>query len=82
MPYFFAFLVALLGFFMVWKTEWFLQNFGRIDWAEEHLGTSGGTRLGYKLVGLIFIIGSVLSATGALGEIVLSLFGSLFGIQR
>jgi len=45
-----------VGFIFVWKTEWFLQNFGRIGFGEKYLGTSGGSRLMYKLIGLIIIV--------------------------
>jgi hypothetical protein len=32
-------IAAVIGFLMVWKTEWIVINFGRINWAEEHLGS-------------------------------------------
>ncbi|OGH78719.1 MAG: hypothetical protein A2983_04435 [Candidatus Magasanikbacteria bacterium RIFCSPLOWO2_01_FULL_40_15] len=66
---------------MVIKTEWFLENFGHSDWAEEKLG-GGGSRLMYKLIGLAGIILAILAVTGALGEITISIFGSLFGQPR
>lgn len=78
MKYFVALIVVLIGCAMVIKTEWFLENFGRSDWAEEKLG-GGGTRLMYKLLGLLAIVLAVLGVTGALGEIIISVFGSLFG---
>jgi len=49
--------------------------------AEEKLG-GGGTRLMYKGIGLIIIVLAVLGVTGALGEIILSIFGGLFGLPR
>ena len=78
MKYFVALIVVLIGCAMVIKTEWFLENFGRSDWAEEKLG-GGGTRLMYKLLGLLAIVLAVLGVTGAIGEIIISVFGSLFG---
>ncbi len=48
-------IVAFIGFVFVWKTQWFILNFGRIDWAEKHLGTEGGSRLAYKVLGTIVI---------------------------
>ena len=48
-------IVVAAGVFAVIKTEWLLENFGRIDWFDEKLGSEGGSRLGYKLVGLLFI---------------------------
>lgn len=49
-----------IGFIFVWKTEWFLNNFGRIGFAEEHLGTEGGSRLVYNLIGILMIIFGVM----------------------
>lgn len=53
-----------LGMTMVIKSEWFLRQLGRIDWAEEHLASSGGSRAAYKLLGLLFIFLSLLALTG------------------
>jgi len=76
MKYFFGILVIALGVFMVIRTEWFVENFGYSDWAEAKLG-GGGTRLMYKLIGIVFILGSVLAMTGAMGEIIVGIFGHL-----
>lgn len=54
---------AFIGFIFVWKTEWFLYNFGRIGFAEQHLGGEGGSRLVYKMLGTIIIIGAFLYMT-------------------
>lgn len=81
MKYFVALLTVLIGCTMVIKTEWWLENFGRSDWAEEKLG-GGGTRLMYKLLGLLGIILAILGVTGALGEIITSVFSNLFGGPR
>lgn len=59
-------------------TEWFYENFGTIDWAEEKLGSNGGTRLFYKLFGIGIIGISLLGISGALGGIVLGIFGGMF----
>lgn len=64
---------------MVIKSAWFVQNFGRSAWAEQHLG-SGGTHLMYKLLGILFIIGSLMVMTGMMGELIISIFGRLFGL--
>ena len=58
-------LITIPGAFMVIKTEWFLQNFGRISWFEKQFGTEGGSRLGYKLVGILFIFIGVVVMTGS-----------------
>jgi hypothetical protein len=54
----------VLGFLLVWKADWILENFGRVDWAEVKLATSGGTRMFWKLVGLAIILLSLLYYTG------------------
>lgn len=56
MRFVFGFIFILVGFVLVWKSEWFLNQFGRIPWAEEHLGSDGGTRLFYKLLGVVVIL--------------------------
>lgn len=81
MKYFIALLAIVIGAFLVIKTEWFIENFGASSWAEEHMGTSGGTRLLYKLIGLGMILISFLGITGLLGGIILSIFGPLFGVK-
>lgn len=53
------------GLFMVLKTEWLLENFGRISWFEEKLGSEGGSRLGYKLVGVVAITIGIIVMTGS-----------------
>lgn len=81
MSYFYGLLGIILGTFMVIKTEWLVQTFGTNAWAESHMGTSGGSRLMYKLIGIAIILISLLGATGQLGNIILSVLGPLFGIR-
>jgi len=57
-------LLIAIGGVLVIQTEWFLSNFGRITWFESKLGSEGGSRLGYKLVGLLFIFVGLLVLTG------------------
>ena len=78
MKYLVASLAIAVGAILVIKTEWFIQNFGTSSWAEEHMGTSGGTRLFYKLVGIVIIIIAFLGISGLLGDMVLGFFGKLF----
>ena len=55
--YIIGIIAALAGVGMVLKTEWLIQNIGSSAWAEAKMGTSGGSRMFYKLIGigLIFI---------------------------
>lgn len=71
------FLGIPVGAVFVLKTEWFVQNFGKVAWAEEHLGYEGGTRLFYKLLGLAIILISLFGFTGGVQSIVLSIFAPL-----
>jgi len=48
-------LLVIAGVVIVWKSEWIYREFGEVDWAEKHLGTEGGSRLFYKLIGLVVI---------------------------
>lgn len=63
---------VILGLFMVvggvlivMYTEWLINNFGRIAWFEEKLGTDGGSRLGYKLLGILAIFIGIIFMTGS-----------------
>jgi hypothetical protein len=44
--------VIFFGSLFVIKTEWFMENIGAIEWAEQKFATSGGSRLFYKLIGV------------------------------
>lgn len=67
-----------LGVIFVLKTEWFMQNIGPIDFFEEKLASSGGSRLGYKLVGLLLIFIGFLMMTGMIGGFMMGTIGRLF----
>lgn len=49
---------------MVTKANQFLVFFGRIEFFESRLSASGGSRLGYQLLGLILIFLGILTLTG------------------
>ncbi|EKD32831.1 MAG: hypothetical protein ACD_76C00139G0005 [uncultured bacterium] len=76
---FFGLLIAAIGFSMTWKTEWYLSIFGRVEWAERHLGVEGGTRLFYKLLGIVVVIIGVFLAANLLGDILIGTIGRFFG---
>ncbi len=56
-----------VGGFLTIKSESMLNAFGRIGFFEKYLGTEGGSRLGYKLVGLLIFFIGLLMATGMIG---------------
>jgi hypothetical protein len=70
-------LISAVGVIIVIKTEWLVQNFGRIEWFDKYLGTEGGTRLGYKFIGLIILFFGVLTLTGNFGAFFAWLMGPL-----
>lgn len=80
MKYFIGIAAIVVGILFVVKSEWLINNFGANEWAETHLGTSGGSRLMYKLIGIAMIIISVLIMTNLAQEIFLSVMGKTFGI--
>ncbi len=59
--------IIAFGFLIVAKSEWMLNNFGRIGWFDQHLGLEGGTRLGYKLIGVLIIFFGFLVMTNMFG---------------
>jgi len=80
---YFVIIIAIIaiGATLVIKTEWIYGFMGPIDWAEEHLGTEGGTRIFIKLLGIAIILGTFLWITGFMQNIVLAIFRPLTGLQ-
>ena len=57
-------IVLMLGGFLVtWKSEWLFLNFGTIAFFEKYLHSSGGGRLGYKLIGMLFMFAGIMAIT-------------------
>lgn len=73
-----ALLAAVAGFLMIIKTDDVIGFFGRVGWAERHLG-SGGSISFYKLLGVLLIVLAMLWVTGLLDNLLLAPFGVLFG---
>jgi uncharacterized membrane protein len=61
-------LVIALGIYVVMKTETVLKNFGTSSFFERNLGTDGGSRLGYKLLGLLLIFLGLVIMLGISGD--------------
>jgi hypothetical protein len=68
-------LILGVGVFFVLKTEVILDFFGSVDWAERHLG---GTRLFYKLLGIVFILLGLIVATNMWNSLLNATIGSIF----
>ena len=60
-------IIFAIGTMIVIKSESMLNAFGRIAFFERHLGVEGGSRLGYKLVGLLTIFIGALIMTNLIG---------------
>jgi len=60
-------IIIVIGALMVIKSEAMLNAFGRIEFFERQLGTEGGSRLGYKLIGLLAIFIGALIMTNLIG---------------
>lgn len=71
--------LVAIGFLLIWKTEPIIQFTGYNDWAEQHLGTEGGTRLLCKLVGIAFIFFGMMAITNLHKGFLEATLGSLFG---
>ena len=78
MRYFIGILLVVAGLLLIFKTEWFIQNFGTNAWAEEHLGYNGGTRLMYKVIGLIFIFFGFLAITNMISGFLMGTVAKIF----
>jgi multisubunit Na+/H+ antiporter MnhB subunit len=70
-------ILFLVGFGILAKTEWMLSNFGRIDFFEQHLGTEGGSRLGYKIIAIIITFVGIILITGLYDSFMGWMFGPL-----
>ncbi len=60
-------IIFAVGVLIVIKSEAMLNAFGRIEFFERYLGTEGGSRLGYKLVGILAIFIGFLVMTNLIG---------------
>jgi hypothetical protein len=70
MNFIFGIIIIFAGLPIVLKSEAMLNNFGRIAFFEHYLGLEGGSRLGYKLLGMLIIFIGVLFMTGMIGGFV------------
>ena len=61
-------IIIVIGALIVIKSEALLSSFGRIAFFEKYLGTSGGSRLGYKLVGMLVVFIGILVAVDLIGD--------------
>lgn len=74
MRYIFGIIAIIIGTILVLKSEWFYNFFGRIELAERYLGTDGGSRLMYKLIGIAVVFISLLYMTGGVEDVLKAIF--------
>lgn len=75
MSFIIGLLMTIAGAAITIKSEKMLEAFGRIEFFEDKLASSGGSRLGYKLTGILLVFLGILAMTGLIGgflEFVLS----------
>lgn len=77
MQFIFGLIGLAIGIAIVIKSESILNNFGRIDFFEHYLGAEGGSRLGYKLFGVLVIFISILMVTGMINGFMMWLVSPL-----
>jgi len=60
--------IMALGFYMTIKSNSMLSMFGRIVFFEKYLGTEGGSRLGYTLLGIAVTVIGMMVFTNLFGN--------------
>ena len=70
--------LAIIGAFLTIKSDMVYQAVGPIAFAEKYLGSDGGSRLMYKLIGILITILGFLIMTGLIKNIVIAIFSALF----
>jgi hypothetical protein len=78
----FGMLILAAGVLIVIKSNAILSAFGRLEFFEHYLGTEGGSRLGYKIVGLITIFIGFLIMTGMISGFLEWILGPLLRVSR
>ena len=66
-------ILSAVGILMTIKTEPIYQFTGASRWAEEYMGTAGGTRLLIKIIGIVFIFFGFATMTGLVNGILYSI---------
>lgn len=74
MRIFLGLIATVVGFIITWKANWIVNNFGRVPWAEKWLGIEGGSRLFWKLMGVLIVVIGWLYMIGATEKIILWIF--------
>jgi len=78
MRYLLSLIALAIGFLLVWKSDWIVNNFGRVNWAEKYLGYDGGSRLFWKLMGIVVIFLAMMHMFGFIEGLISAIFSPLF----
>lgn len=70
-------ILIAIGTLIVIKSENLFQALGRIAWFEKNFGTEGGSRLGYKLIGIIVIFFGLLITSGTFDGFITAMLSPL-----
>jgi len=71
-------ILLVAGYFIVWKADWILRNFGAVPSAEKFFRTEGGSRTFYKFIGILFLIVGAMHLSGLLNPFMVWLVRKLF----
>lgn len=71
------FIVTIGALFVIYANKLY-EIIGPIPWAEQHLGTEGGSRLMYKLIGIALCIIGFMLMTGMLESVLIWFIRILF----
>ena len=71
----FSILVIAAGVLVTLKSEWLFQNFGSIAFFDKYLRSSGGGRLGYKIMGMLAVLVGILVMTNIHQSVLLAIAG-------
>ena len=74
--------ILAVGVFIVIKSEAMLNSFGRIEFFERHLSSDGGSRLGYKIIGIATIFIGFLIMTNMIGGFLSWLLAPILRVAR
>ena len=75
-------IIIVVGALMVIKSEAMLNIFGRIEFFERKLGSDGGSRLGYKLIGILVIFIGMLIMTNMIGGFIIWVLSPILRFNR
>ena len=72
--------LVAVGVIMTIKSEWLYQNFGSIAFFEEKMHMYGGSRFGYKMVGILAAFIGILIFTNLHSNLILAVLRLFPGI--